>query len=90
MVNITRSATIIAFRAPREYPTAMEWVKNRVTTFKGTVIGTTGDGYDIAAAFNSEDAARRFLVRYFDGDVDPIGTYIITEAYVIAEAEATV
>jgi hypothetical protein len=81
MIKINRNAVIISFRAPANInPAVMDWVKNRVTTFKGTVIGTTGDGYDIADAFNSEDTARRFLVRYFDGDVDPIGTYIITEA----------
>ena len=77
-----RTATIVSFRARAdiEDPTTLQWVKNRVSTFKGIVLGTTGDGYDVVAAFHTEDMAERFLNRYFEGDLDgPIGTYVVAE-----------
>ena len=83
MIPINRTATIIAFRARDDitrFDRAVD-IRCRVTTFRGTVLGTTGDGYDVIAAFNSEADARRFLDRYLEGDLDgPIGTYVITEA----------
>lgn len=75
MINFSRTATIII-------NDARCWTRLlcRVTTFRGTVLGTTADGYDVVAAFNSTADAHRFLERYLpDGMEGPIGTYVAAD-----------
>lgn len=82
-VNIDRTATIVSFRARTDVAAFHEAIaiRCRVTTFKGTVLGSTGDGYDVIAAFNSELDAERFLDRYLeDGLESPIGSYVVADA----------
>jgi len=62
-----------------EDPRVRREVKARIARDGGMMIGTEGDGYDIAA-FGSETTAMRFLNRYFEGDLDgPLGVYEMSE-----------
>ncbi len=75
-----RTATIVQFRARDDITQLVHaiGIRHLVTTFKGTVLGTTADGFDVIAAFNCNEDAARFLERYLeDGMEGPIGTYII-------------
>lgn len=80
---ITRKACIISFRARTDIDG--DWTLNclyaRISEFGGTLLGVTGDDFDMVAAFNSEYGASIFLSHYFEGEVNgPIGTYVIGDA----------
>lgn len=77
---VHRTATVVQFRARDDLyvnPSALTNLSCRITTFKGTLLGTTGDGYDVVAAFPFETYAERFLDRYLDGEREPLGTYVV-------------
>lgn len=83
MVTIKRSCTIVSFRARADVdePRILNGIRQRITTFKGTLLGTADDGFDLIAAFNTDGDAMRFLNVYFEGELDgPIGVYEITDA----------
>lgn len=78
-VNLKKKSTIIQFRADEDIVKSAEWtrLRCRVTTFKGTAIGTTGDGYDVIAVFPSDADADQFLRRYDENYAGDVGAYIL-------------
>jgi hypothetical protein len=79
-IQIKRECTIISIRARAdiEDPRTINQIRHRITTFKGTFIGTTGDGYDLVVAFNNESDAWRFVRAYEDEPEPGIGSYILS------------
>lgn len=87
-MNVKRLATIVQFRATTDLALPGELIRLgcRVTTFKGAVLGTVNDGFDVIAAFHTPQDAGRFLTIYLD---DGLVTAAHLEAYNVSEGTIT-
>lgn len=65
-LQIKRLATLIQFRSLTDLTQPQELIRLgcRVTTFKGTILGTINDGFDVIAAFHTREDAARFIDVY--------------------------
>lgn len=77
---VHRTATVVQFRAKVDLsdPRNSTNLSCRVTTFKGVLLGTTGDGQDVVAAFPFPHLAERFLALYLLDDAEPLGAHELT------------